>query len=204
LENAQTLTGDGSINGKLTAVAGSTVAPGAPIGTLTISNDITLNGNLLIELNRTNAQTNDRLISILGTITGGGALAVTNIGPNLQAGDTFRLFSTAVIGFTSITLPTLNSIGGVYDWTNKLSIDGSIQVLKVAPANSIPGKIQFNGSGDTLNLAWPTNAGWLLQLQTNSVADTNWITLPGSDLVTFTNFLIDPANNAVFFRLIHP
>jgi len=204
LENAQTLTGDGSINGKLTAVAGSTVAPGAPIGTLTISNDITLNGNLLIELNRTNAQTNDRLISILGTITGGGALTVTNIGPNLQAGDTFQLFSTAVIGFTGITLPTLNSFGGVYDWTNKLSLDGSIQVLKVAPANSIPGKIQFNGSGDTLNLAWPTNAGWLLQLQTNSVSDTNWITLPGSDLVTFTNFLIDPANNAVFFRLIHP
>ena len=204
LETGQTLTGDGRINGNLTSVAGSTVAPGALIGTLTISNDIALNGSLLMELNRTNAQTNDRLISILGTISGGGTLAVTNIGPNLQAGDTFQLFSTAVIGFTNITLPTLNSIGGAYIWTNKVSIDGSIGVLKVAPANLLPGKIKFHGSGDQLNLTWPANAGWFLQLQTNSISDSNWVTLPGSDLITSTNISVDPSHNAVFFRLIRP
>jgi hypothetical protein len=33
---------------------------------------------------------------------------------------------------------------------------------------------------------------------------TNWVTLPGTDLVTSTNLPINPANHAVFYRLIYP
>jgi autotransporter-associated beta strand protein len=204
LRNGQTLTGAGSINGKLTTLAGSTLAPGAFTGTLTVTNDIVLGGSLLVELNRTNVQTSDKLNSILGAITGGGTLTVSNTGPNLQAGDTFQLFSAPVSGFANITLPTTNSLGSIYNWTNRLSSDGSIQIVNVAPASSSPGKIQFNASGNTLTLAWPANAGWLLQMQTNSLTDSNWITLPGSDLLTSTNIPIDPANNGIFFRLIYP
>jgi fibronectin-binding autotransporter adhesin len=203
LNNGRTLTGDGSINGKLATMAGSTLIPGASIGTLTVTNNIVLGGNLLMELNRTNAQTSDKLNSILGTITGGGTLTVTNLGPNLQAGDAFQLFSSAVSGFATITLPATNSSGGTYNWTNKLAQDGSIQVLTVTPANLVPGNIQFNVSGNRLNLAWPTNAGWLLQMQTNSLADTNWVTLPASDQLTSTNITINPANDGIFFRLVH-
>jgi autotransporter-associated beta strand protein len=207
LKSGQTLTGNGSINGKLTTVAGSILTPGAPIGTLTVTNDIVLGGSLLLELNRTNAQTSDKLNTVLGTITGGGALTVTNVGPNLQTGDTFQLFSSAVSGFTTIKLPSTNSVGGTYNWTNKLALNGSIQILTVVPANPLPGKIQFNMSGNMLSLSWPTNAGWLLQAQTNILnagLKTNWVTVPGSDLVTGTNITINPANGTVFYRLISP
>ena len=204
LRSGQTLTGKGSINGKLTTLTGSLLIPGSSIGTLTITNDIVLGGDLLMEINRTNAQTSDKLNSVLGTITGGGTLTVTNAGPNLQAGDAFQFFSAPIGGFTNITLPATNSFGSFYSWTNKLSIDGSIQILNVAPANPLPGRIRFNASNDMLNLAWPTNAGWLLQMQTNSLADTNWTTMPGSDLTISTNIAINSASSAIFFRLVRP
>jgi autotransporter-associated beta strand protein len=202
LRSGKTLTGNGNINGKLTTVAGSILLPGASIGTLTVTNDIVLAGSLLLELNRTNTQTSDKLNSILGIITGGGTLTVTNIGSSLQAGDTFQLFSSAVSGFTTVKLPTIDLS---LVWTNKLAVDGSIQVLAVPPpVNPLPGQIQFSASGNTLNFSWPTNAGWLLQMQTNSLADTNWVTLPGSDSMTSTNIAIDPANGSVFYRMVHP
>ncbi|MDB6018241.1 MAG: hypothetical protein JWR19_2730 [Pedosphaera sp.] len=207
LRSGQTLLGNGSLNGKLITAAGSILTPGPSIGTLTVTNDIVLGGSLLLELNRTQAQTSDRLNTILGTITGGGTLLVTNIGPALQAGDTFQLFSSAVSGFTTVNLPGTNSFGNTYNWTNKLALNGSIQILTVVPANPLPGKIQFNVSGNTLSLSWPTNAGWLLQAQTNALnvgLSTNWVTVPGSDLMTGTNITINPTDGVVFYRLIFP
>lgn len=33
---------------------------------------------------------------------------------------------------------------------------------------------------------------------------SDWVSLPGSDLVTRTNLTINPANPSVFYRLVYP
>jgi hypothetical protein len=44
-----------------------------------------------------------------------------------------------------------------------------------------------------------------LQVQTNSAGlGTNWVTIPGSDSVTSTNFPINPAARSVFYRMVYP
>ena len=75
------------------------MSPGDAIGVLTVQNNITLNGTLLMELNRTNYPNCDHLLSTAGTISAGGTLSVTNLGPTLQAGDTFHLFTVPVQRF---------------------------------------------------------------------------------------------------------
>jgi CubicO group peptidase (beta-lactamase class C family) len=63
-------------------------------------------------------------------------------------------------------------------------------------------------SNNTLALSWPADhLGWHLQVQTSAPGaglGTNWMTLPGSDLVTGTNITINPANGTVFYRLVYP
>jgi hypothetical protein len=63
-------------------------------------------------------------------------------------------------------------------------------------------------SGNVLTLSWPADhLGWRLQVQTNALPtglSTDWVTLPGSDLVSSTNITINPGNGAVFFRMVYP
>jgi autotransporter-associated beta strand protein len=205
----QTLRGDGEINGGLVASAGSTVAPGTltSVGTFTVNNNVTLAGNLFLKLNRTNSQTSDQLVSTTGTIAYGGTLTVSNSGPALQVGDTFQLFPSAVAAFAGISLPTTDASGNSYTWNNNIGVNGSITVATVSSVNPLPGRLQFSVSGNTLSLSWPTNSGWLLQVQTNSLATglgTNWVTVPGSASVTSTNISINPAVGAAFYRLTPP
>jgi len=112
-----------------------------------------------------------------------------------------------------LILGGLSKPAGVYNATTDplyLAGSGSLLVVPPTPINPLPGTIQLSLSGSTLALSWPTNQGWILQSQTNSlnvglVVDSNaWFNLPGSALVTSTNITINPANGAVFFRMIHP
>ncbi|MDB6122954.1 MAG: Autotransporter-associated beta strand repeat protein [Pedosphaera sp.] len=205
LNNGQTLRGNGSINGSLVTLPGSTVAPGASVGTLRVTNNITLGGTLLMELDKANSQTNDKLVSVTGTITYGGTLVVTNIGSTLQAGDTFQLFPGAAT-FGSVNLATTDAGGNVYAWNNNVGVNGSITVATVTPAiNPNPGPIQFSASPSTLSLAWPTNGGWILQTNATSLVDTNaWFVYPGSTALTNVNIPINNSKTNVFFRLVKP
>jgi hypothetical protein len=91
-----------------------------------------------------------------------------------------------------------------------LSGTGNLLVVPPSTINPLSGTIQFNLSGSTLGLSWPTNAGWILQGQTNSLtiglvaASNAWFNVAGSELVTSTNITINPANGTVFFRLVKP
>lgn len=61
-------------------------------------------------------------------------------------------------------------------------------------------------NGRTLTLSWPTT-GWILQTQTNSLHSglgSNWISVPGSQSTTNMVITINPANPAVFYRLVYP
>jgi autotransporter-associated beta strand protein len=209
LNSNQTLMGDGSLNGNLVTLANSTVSPGSTVGTLRVTNNITLGGALLLELNRTNTPNCDQLVSVLGSITYGGTLSVTNRGPALQAGDAFQLFPSAVTAFSSIQVATNDATGSFYTWNNKVAIDGSIQVLAVvSPVNKTPTNFTATVSANQLVLSWPADhTGWHLQVQTNPPTtglSTNWVTIPNTDLSnSFTNAL-NPAQGSMFYRMVYP
>jgi fibronectin-binding autotransporter adhesin len=204
---AQTLRGGGTINGNVVIGTNATVAPGLGILTLTVNNALTLNGTATLELNRTNSQTADRINA--GSYTGTGTINVTNLGPDLVTGDTFQLFGGAVSGLT-VNLPVSNALNTIaYAWTNKLAIDGTIQLLSGASAvNTTPTNIVSSVAGGNLTLSWPAgHTGWTLQVQTNSRAvglNTNWFAVDGSSATNQATLPIGLGNGAVFYRLVYP
>src|SRR5262249_22694508 len=84
--------GHGTVRGLLSVPSGSTVAPGASVGTLTVTNNVTLGGTAFMELDRSLSPNSDRLVAPAINYNSG-TLVVTNIGSTLHVGDTFTLFS---------------------------------------------------------------------------------------------------------------
>ena len=104
LGSGQVLRGNGNLAGSLQANAGSTVAPGeSTIGTLTVSNGVTLGGTTFIKVSKT-ANTND-LLRTSGAINYNGTLVVSNIAGALVGGESYRIFSAASYngGFSTIS-----------------------------------------------------------------------------------------------------
>jgi autotransporter-associated beta strand protein len=199
-----TLAGSGVISGPVTITAAGTLAPGTSVGKLTVNNSVALNGTTLMELDRiAGVSTNDQLAA--NSITAGGALLVTNIGPGIFNGAAFKLFSLPVAGFSSLILPT-NGPSGTYVWNNTLSSDGRITLVSGGSVNTNRPTITNTPSVGraTLTLTWPSShVGWSLQAQTNTLG-TNWFTISGSETNTSMQFTVDPANSAVFYRLVYP
>lgn len=202
LGSSQVLSGGGIIEGTLDAVAGSTVKPGLSVGTLTVSENATFAGLLLMELNRTNSQNCDQL-NIAASIAASGTLTVTNIGPALQAGDTFQLFNAPVIGFAVVNLPELAP--GLL-WADHLATDGSLAV--VPAVSTTPAAITATFISGKLTLSWPEDhLGWRLQMQTNALSvglGTNWVDVAGSAETNKMLLPISADSAGVFFRLVYP
>ncbi len=205
----QTLRGGGTIRGNLNALTNSTLFPGDGVGVLTVTNIVTLAGALQMELNNSlGAVTNDRIAAT--TINFGGTLIVSNVGPALMAGQSFQLFSgVRNAAFAAVNLPTNGANGLAYTWTNKLSVDGTIQVLTATGGvntNSTNLTVVVNGSN--LELSWPTDhIGWRLQVQTNSIANglaTNWVTISGTDTGNSYTNIFNRVNGTVFYRMVYP
>jgi autotransporter-associated beta strand protein len=204
-----TLAGNGNVSGNVSAAAGSTINPGLPMGTLSISGSAAINGTYTANLDR-GAAPNCSKISASGGLTFSGAtLTVTNVGAALQLGDAFQLFSsgTAGITFSGVTVDTANNVQ--YTWTDEVSTLGKITVASAVPlVNTNPTNITAAVSGSTLTLSWPaSHLGWSLQAQTNNLGvglSNNWVTVPGSAAITSTNITIDPSSPSVFFRLRYP
>jgi autotransporter-associated beta strand protein len=193
-----TLGGNGTIGGSVTVNSGGAIAPGASIGTLHISANLSLAGDLKIEVDKSHSPTSDNVV-VSGTInnTGTGTVTVTNLGAALHVGDKFNLFNNkAMTGGGALKV-----IGAGVTWANNLAVDGSITVSTTTPPS-----IGFTLSGTNLTLNWPANnLGCLLQSNSVSVVSTtNWFTVPNSD--TNTTFLIgiSSAKTNVFYRLLVP
>lgn len=125
------LGGIGTIGGPVTVNPGGLISPGvnsqAPlIGTLTVSNSLTLAGDLMIEVNKSQSPSNDTVF-VTGTLTnaGSGFVHVLNYGPVFVPGDRLQLFNQPLAN--GQTLKILSA--GRETWTNKLAVDGSIEVL---------------------------------------------------------------------------
>jgi autotransporter-associated beta strand protein len=114
--NGGILGGYGTISAPVTVNAGGHLAPGGSIGTLTVSNTLSLAGESDFEIDNLPAgsPTND-LVTGITTLTYGGSLVVTNLGDAVAGdwadGETFKLFDAGTVTpgnfFSSITLPTL-------------------------------------------------------------------------------------------------
>ncbi|HPU56589.1 MAG TPA: hypothetical protein PLH97_09965, partial [Verrucomicrobiota bacterium] len=209
LHAGQRLQGNGTVAGNVNALAGSTINPGDSVGTLNISGNLTVSGQLLMELNRTNTPANSDRINVGGTFSSAtGTLVVSNVGPALEAGDSFQFFPSGR-AFAAVILPTNDPVNRMqYTWTDTVAVDGRITVLTATPAlDTTPTNVTATVSGGSVTLSWPSShIGWSLQVQTNALStglSNNWTTL-GFENTNSVELPIDPANPAVFFRLALP
>ncbi len=202
--NKGTFGGAGTTTAQISMAAGTKFAPGgssSSIGTLTINGGATLNGDLVMKVNKSLSQSND-VVAGVGYIynSGTGTLTVQNLGPDLVVGDKFTLFSQPLGGGSALTVT-----GAGATWKNDLETDGSITVLTATSTlNPNPPVMQVTVSANALSLAWPTNRGW--SLQTNSVdisAANQWFTYPGSEALTNVSIPINKSTANVFFRMVH-
>jgi autotransporter-associated beta strand protein len=194
--SSQTLAGTGSVSGNVTV--NGTARPG-PLGTLNFANSLALSGTAVMELNRTNSPNAD-LISA-ATLVFGGALAVTNVGGALQAGDSFQLFSGSISGaFTATNLPALSSTNLYWD-TSELDSQGILAVALKTAASPIILPPSWDGTNLTLQVSSRTGLNYVLQA-TTQLAPANWTAIQtnaGGGLVTFT--IPISASTQQFFRI---
>lgn len=211
LDNRRTLYGNGAIKGNFTLGFNGVMSPGSnSIGTLTFSNSLTLavGSSNIFEISHA-PLTND-VAKVLGAITNGGTLVITNISGTLAAGDSFRLFdATSYSGsFSTVILPPL--LPGLA-WTNQLSTSGTIAVISTAPANPpVFGAVSAAGSNLLISGSNGTpNASYYLLTSTNvSLPSANWSRVAtnqfdANGLFNLTN-PVDPATPQLFYRLQLP
>jgi autotransporter-associated beta strand protein len=199
LDVSQTLNGNGTIQGNVEA--NGTVSPGASIGTLNFANSLVLSGSTVMELNRANAQNADLIAA--AALTFGGELDVTNLGPALQAGDSFNLFDGPISGAFSVTnLPALSATNLSWD----VSLLGSQGIIRIASSIATRPTIQAPSiSGTNYSLQVLSQAGFNYVLEaTPSLTPTNWVGIQTNagtgGTLTFT-IPISPATPKRFFRI---
>lgn len=134
---AGTLGGSGIFSGPVSVTAGGTLAlGGATNRTLTISNTLSLAGNVRLRINKTGATLTSDLVRGITTLNYGGLCTVTATGDPLMAGDAFQLFSAAGYNgsFAAFSLPPLAS-GLMWD-TSGLT-NGMIAVVTGTAVSSL-------------------------------------------------------------------
>ncbi len=169
LTSGQTLKGSGTIVGGINAGPGSTVTPGLPVGTLTVSGSISLGGTTVMVIDKAHGA-NDLLRSTNSSVTYGGTLVVTNLGGSFTGGEVYKLFDSATAsylgGFSTILLPSLPA--GL-TWNNTLAANGTISIsgssaltppsithVTISGGNVIIRGTNNSGSGGTYHLLTST------------------------------------------------
>jgi autotransporter-associated beta strand protein len=129
------LAGNGSLLSPLTVLAGGTLAPGASIGILSVTNTVTLGGTNVMEVSKTGATITNDLLQGVTTLTYGGTLQLVLTGDALAAGDSLKLYDAAAYTGTFAAIqPAIPGTGLVWD-TSELATAGT---LKVAPEAAPP------------------------------------------------------------------
>ena len=152
LAGGQTLTGDGSVTGALLVGAGAIISPGSSIGAFAVSGSVLLEGTTAMEFNL--SSTNDLLVS--ASVSYGGDLNLVNLGGELQAGDSLKLFeATDYSGAFDRIEPATPAPGLAWDLT-QLTTSGTLKVIVASPP-SISGvavsgtELVFSGTGGPPN-----------------------------------------------------
>jgi autotransporter-associated beta strand protein len=205
------LGGSGVFAGPVTVAANGTLAPGTAIGTLTVNNQLTLQGNTAVEISKDGGSPASDLITGVTTLNYGGVLTVTNIGATaLAAGDSFNLFDASSFNgaFATLVLPPLPD-GLTWD-TTSLAVNGTIAV-RIAVVNPptlrrpvISGtELILSGSGGT-----PSGAYYLLVSTQVELPGANWTVIATNLFDANGNFSATNTINAAmprqFFQLRLP
>lgn len=209
--SGQTVRGGGTVRGNLAVSGSGTVAVGEPniIGTLTVTNAVTLSGSgtTTMKVGHTSTTVNDVLKSG-STMALGGTLNLALVGTPV-AGDTYTLFKATGGLSGTFSATNLPSLPGGLTWVTTNLVNGIVSVL--GSVNSNPTNITAHVTGNVLTLTWPADhTGWRLLAQTNSTAggldpNTNdWFTVTGSTSVNTVNITMDPKQGTVFYRLVYP
>lgn len=192
-----------------------TVASGAGLsvtnmgsGTSAMVSSLTLNSSTMKFYNVANTST--PLVTAGGSLTVNGGSTIMIADTNgLAAGNTYPLITASGgigggSGF-SLVVPAGVTANLVTNGGNTLALS----ITSIAPpVNLNPTNIVVTVTGNQLVLSWPADhTGWYLQVQTNSLAtglETNWVTIPKTDLSDAYTNPVDPTNGTVFYRMYHP
>ncbi|HEX5218164.1 MAG TPA: hypothetical protein VFZ59_01235 [Verrucomicrobiae bacterium] len=206
IANLGLLTGNGTLLGTLNVSPGATLSPGVSIGVIALTNSPVLQGVTAMGVSRNESVLTNDQIQVAGPLAYGGSLVVSNSGLSaLVAGDRFTLFRAASFsgGFTNVLLPPLAT--GL-QWTNKLGVDGSIEV---APYQPPPVALTILRSNGLLLVSWPTNgADYCLETTFDLSPPVLWKTVSSGISTNGGSFLFSLASNnessKQFFRLAFP
>jgi hypothetical protein len=130
---------------------------------------------------------------------------------SVAGGPYFKLVNqTANSTFIDSTVQNGSAYYYVVTALNLLGEESGYSAEVVArPASTTPQPIVFtlagNGLQNSVQFSWPADhLGWRLLVNTNGLTDPNWVTVPGSAATNLVSLPVDPAPNAVFFRLTFP
>ena len=143
LASGKLLSGNGAVKGNFILGSGAKLSPGEGIGTLTFSNALTLSAGSTTTLEISKNPLAHDLVRVLGNLSFGGTLLVTNLAGTFAPGDTLQLFESAgsAGSFASLSLPPLP---GALAWdTGVLYASGTISVVSTVPFEAW-GQNEFN------------------------------------------------------------
>ena len=204
---AGTLGGTGLITAPVTIYSGATLAPGASLGTLTVSNNLTLSTGTTTAI-EINAQTlTSDLVRGLSNVMYAGTLSVSNHAGTLADGQNFQLFSAASSSgnFSSITpsSPGTNLVWNFNPTNGMLSV---IPTVVTPPQFTQLGVI--GEGGFTMSGIGPTNAGYRIFTTTNlALPLSTWTAVStGSFAAGVFSFTDLQVTNYLFrfYRLVSP
>ena len=95
VKSGATLGGTGTVLGPVTVEPNGTLAPGASLGTLTVSNTVTLQGSTVMEVSRDGGTATSDLLTGVTTLNYGGTLLVNG---SLASGSAVTVASGARLG----------------------------------------------------------------------------------------------------------
>jgi len=203
----QSLNGNGTVVGTLTAGAGSTVSPGVSgVGVLTVSNAVVLAGTNIMELDPDNG-TND-LLNSGSTIAYGGTLSLVDISSPLTNGASFKLFSATSYSGSFATITPATPGAGLAWNVSALGTSGTIKVVGTAPLSF--GGIRIAGTNAVFSGSGGTADGQYYVLTSTNLATplANWTpiatnTFDGSGNFAFTNG-VTTSTKQRFYRIHQP
>jgi autotransporter-associated beta strand protein len=209
LVNNGTLGGSGTIAGPVSVASGASLAPGNSIGTLTISNSLSLasGSSTVVEFSFDGGVTNNDLVTGVGAINYSGALVATNAGSTPLAGTkVIKLFNAVgpIAGnFSSVTILPAGTANGTFNpATGELTIV-AIPPFVVNPVFVSGGNLILTGSGGNPNgpYTWLTSTNVAAPLSTWLTNSTGTFSGTG----TFSNAIpVNPTERARFFQLRQP
>lgn len=195
LSNGQTLSGSGAVNGNLTIGGGATLAPDGLVSILTFSNSLTFDPGATCRLQVSKNPVTNNLVVVLGTLTYGGTLTVTNISATpLAAGDSFTLFSGSnYLGAFANIVPSTPGPGLLWD-VSGLAGSGTLTVVTTGSFTIGLSKISGSNLVFSLSGGGPNAAFYVLATTNLSLPLAQWTRVAtnmfdGSGYATFTNAL---------------